>query len=169
MILAAILPLLLQANTAVPTRNVPLEAGRWVLRETAERATGQGGVSATLLSNDGLYRLVVRCDYSYQSDISIQFVRARKRDPVTMLPVSLVRADSGQALALVWEQTPAGVFARDGQADADATVAAAQLQDYVGRLRVEARDRRGRRITAQFDSTAGHGAIRRATSACYDT
>lgn len=166
---AALLPLLLQYNTAVPLADVPLEAGRWVLRETAERGTGRGGVSASLLSNDGRFRLVVRCDFSYASDISIQFLPVQPGTWRAILPVRLTRLDRDEVLSLEWEDAAPGVFARDGQVDAEATIAAATLQGYVGALRVDARDVAGRRITALFDASEGHGAVRRTTSACYDS
>lgn len=169
MFFTAALLLLMQANTAQSITDTPLEAGKWILRETIERETGFGGISASLLSNDGDYRLVVRCDFAYQSDISIQFLRANRGDLPTALPASLIRLDLKEKVPLVWEQTYAGVFARDGVEDTEATAAAAMLQDYSGALRVDARDRSGRKLRAIFDASAGHSAIRRATSACYDS
>lgn len=167
---AAVAPLLfLQYNTASPTQEVPLQQGKWVLRETVERGTGFGGISASLLSDDGAWRLVVRCDFSYESDISIQFLRAQTGNSITALPVTLTRMDRSEEIPLIWEATYAGVFARDGMTDSDATLAAATLQDYVGPLRIEARDRAGRRIRATFDAAEGHAAIRRATTRCYDS
>lgn len=160
--------LILQYNTAQPVTETPLEAGKWVYRETAERGTGFGGHSATLLSDDGRYRLVVRCDFSYQSDISIQFLRAFRSEAITAVPVKLTRMDSDETIALVWEQAASGTFARDGMTDVEATQAAATLQDYNGELKVEARDTAGRRLKVTFTALAGHDAIRRTTTACYD-
>lgn len=168
LLFAALMPLLLQANTAAPITDTPLEAGKWILRETIERETGFGGVSASLLSNDGDYRLVVRCDFSYQSDISIQFLRANRQEQPTALPASLTRLDIDEGVSLVWEQTYAGIFSWDGEEDTEATSAAAMLQDYTGGLRMDARDRSGRKVRALFDAAAGQSAIRRATSACYN-
>lgn len=171
MLFIAALPLvlLMQANTARDITGTPLEAGKWILRESVERGTGFGGVSASLLSNDGRYRLTVRCDFSYQSDISIQFLRAHLGDAPTAVPARLTRLDNGEAIPLVWEQTYAGIFARDGDQDTDATAAAALLQDYSGALRMDARDQSGRKLRVLFDASAGHSAIRRATAACYDS
>ncbi|MEO0062704.1 MAG: hypothetical protein RLZZ08_1264 [Pseudomonadota bacterium] len=165
--LSVLMPLLLQATTATPVDETPLEAGHWILRESRERGTGYGGVSASLLSNDGAYRLVVRCDFSYGRDISIQFLRARRGDLITALPAALYRQGSNTAVPLVWEQTPAGVFARDGEDDSEASTAAIALQDYVGGLRVDAMDAANHPIRALFDASAGQGAVRLATSACF--
>lgn len=168
MLVAAALLLFAQYNTARPVQPAPLEAGRWVLRESLERGTGLGGVSATLVSNDGQYRLVVRCDFGHQSDISLQFLRNLPGYGPTALPMHLWLG-KGEDLPLVWEQTPFGVFARDGADTSEATGAAGALLGYTGPISAQARDARGRRIEAEFDAASGHAAIRRAISACFDT
>lgn len=168
MLAVAALLLFAQYNTARPVEPAPLEAGRWVLRESFERGTGLGGVSATLVSNDGEYRLVVRCDYGHQSDISLQFLRNQRGSGPTALPMQLL-LQGGERVPLVWEQTPFGVFARDGVDSSEATRAAGTLLGYSGPITAQASDARGRRIRAQFDASAGHAAIRRAISACFDT
>lgn len=168
MLAAAALLLFAQYNTARPAEPAPLEAGRWVLRESFERGTGLGGVSATLVSNDGEYRLIIRCDYGHESDISLQFLRNQRVAGPTALPMELTLQD-GAEVPLEWEQTPFGIFARDGEDTSEATRAAGILQGYTGPITAQARDARGRRIRAQFDASSGHAAIRRAISACFDT
>lgn len=166
MSITAALIMLLQANTADVTNDLPAVAGRWVLRNSIERGTGFGGVSATLLSNDSNYRLIVRCDFAYERNISIQFMRANPLVDVPASPVRLRREDNREAIPLDWERVAAGVFARDSVDRKSATEAAGVLQNYVGTLRVDARDTPGRWIEATFDGLSGHNAIARAIEAC---
>lgn len=168
MLAAAALLLFAQYNTARPAEPAPLEAGRWVLRESSELGTGLGGVSATLVSNDGEYRLVIRCDYGHDSDISLQFLRNQRGSGPTALPMQLMLQD-GEDVPLDWEQTPFGIFARDGADSNEATHAAARLQTYTGPISAQAHDARGRRIRAQFDAGSGQLSISRTISACFDT
>lgn len=166
MSIAAALIMLLQANTADLDAGRPLEAGRWVVRTSSERGTDLGGISASLMSDDGNYRLVVRCDFSYQNNISIQFMRLGTSVPQTATPVSLTYGLENRELAVEWESVQAGTFARDGDNDPSATQAARFLQGYIGELRVEARDQSGRSIKVLFTGAAGHPAIGRTIDAC---
>jgi hypothetical protein len=166
MSLVAAIIVMMQANTAIPDAAQRLEPGRWVLRTSAERGTGLGGLSASLQSNDRLYRLVVRCDFSYGSNISIQFMRDTTQIEPTALPVTLTRNPDDAVIPLVWEATPAGVFARDGDIGPSATPAADFLVSYHGELQVAGRDQSGRSIKAVFDAGAGHQAIARTIQQC---
>lgn len=157
---------LMQANTAIPDPAQRLEPGRWIMRTTVERGTGRGGVSASLKSNDLQYRLVVRCDYSYAGNISIQFMREVANIPVTALPVRLMREPDKLEITLEWEETAAGVFARDGDFDPSASVAAGFLLNYHGELHVTARNQADQAISAVFDAAAGHAAIRQVIDRC---
>jgi hypothetical protein len=166
MSLFAALIVLMQANTAIPDPSQRLEPGRWILRTTIERATGLGGVSASLQSNDRQYRLVVRCDFAYASNISIQFMRDVGNIPATALPAIVLTEPGKVELDLEWEETPAGVFARDSDFAPTATAAAAFLQGYHGELHVNAHDKEGRAIRADFDALAGHAAIGQILDRC---
>jgi hypothetical protein len=163
---AAAVIILMQANTAAVDPAQKLEPGRWVSRTSSERGTGLGGISATLQSNDRQYRLVVRCDFSYEFNLSIQFLRHSSSIPATALPVSLTREPGKAEIILEWEQTPAGVFARDGANDSMAMRAAEFLLGYYGDLHVEARDQADRSLSVVFDSAAGHQAISRTIEQC---
>ena len=166
MSLSLAIAFLMQANTAIPDATVRLEPGRWVLRTSTERGTGLGGVSAALQSNDRQYRLVVRCDFSYAGDISIQFMRDTSQIEPTALPVRLTRSPHDTVIPLVWEETPAGVFARDGDVGPSATPSADFLVSYHGELQVSGQDQSGRSIKAVFDAVAGHQAIARTIQQC---
>lgn len=166
MSLSLAIAFLMQANTAVVDPAQRLEPGRWVLRTSTERGTGLGGISATLQSNDRQYRLVVRCDFSYEFNLSIQFLRHNSSIPATALPVSLMSEPGKTEIMLEWEQTPAGVFARDGGNDTAALQAADFLLGYYGELHIEARDQSDRSLNVVFDSAAGHHAIGRAIEQC---
>lgn len=165
--LASAALLLMQYNTAQNITDTPLQPGQWVLRESVERGTGAGGISASLLSNDRQYRLTVRCDYSYQSDLSIQFLPATVDMPRTANPASLTLVESGRVVPLVWEQVAAGVFARDGEdGDTSASDAAILLESYYGAIRVNARNTTGRAVTASFAAHANHDAISAVIEEC---
>jgi len=159
--------LILQANTAAPIFDTPLEPGRWVIRKTEERGTGLGGISASLASNDERYRLVVRCDYSYASSISQQFIPIKTDTPRPVTGTRLLRIGEGR-VPVEWEAAGPGVFARDGDPEEDnsASLAALDLQHRPGQFRVTSKSPSGATIRAEFDSRDGRDAIRQVRSAC---
>lgn len=159
-------PLILQATTAVPIVATPLEAGRWVVRDTRERATGRGGISATLLSDMGDYRLVVRCDFAYAKDISLQVLPVVAEVPPPVRPAALSWDGPSPPFNLVWEEADPGVFARNGEADMDATEATVELEREAGVLHFIGEAVDGSVISATFRSERGRAEIGRVRAAC---
>ncbi|OYW44072.1 MAG: hypothetical protein B7Z08_12265 [Sphingomonadales bacterium 32-68-7] len=164
--LGLLAPLILQASTAAPIDATPLEAGRWVVRETRESRTGRGGISATLLADTGDYRLVVRCDFSYRKDISLQLLPATVKDPRPVRPAALSWDGPSPPFNLVWEEAGPGVFARNGQDDRDATAAALELEQAPGVLHFIGEASDGSAIGATFRSERGRAEIGRVRAAC---
>lgn len=164
--LGLLAPLILQATVAAPIDAIPLEMGRWVVRETRERGTGRGGISATLLDESGDYRLVVRCDPYRVGGISLQFLPETSEVPTPVRPAALSWEGPSPPFNLVWEEAGPGVFARNGEDDMDATEAAAEIERAPGTLHFIGEASDGSAIDAIFRNDRGRSGIGRVRAAC---
>lgn len=162
--LAALLAL--QSTLAAPVDPAPLVAGRWVFRETREFGTGARAVSATLLARDGTSRLVVRCDLSYQRDISIQFLSTKPGNPVVTPPAKLGWAGAAKAFPLRWEQGPIGIFARNGRKKQPATAVVEAMRGSPGLLAMRSSNRVKGAVAVEFDNREDRDQLRRVLAAC---
>ena len=164
--IAELLLLALQTTTASPVDPAPLEAGRWVFRETIEPGTGSPAISATLLSSKGAARLLVRCDLGYDRSLSIQFLPVPGSGISRSASVNLRRADDPEPMPLVWEPGPIGAFARDGDGDPSATMAASEIQATPGALRILSTNSKGEPTETEFESRRGREQLRHVLVAC---
>ncbi|HEX2763740.1 MAG TPA: hypothetical protein VHM92_07860 [Allosphingosinicella sp.] len=161
----ATLLLAVQSTLAAPVDAAPLQPGRWVYRQTHELGTGARAVSASLMSEDRVSRLVVRCDFSYQRDVSIQFLSTTPGSLMVTRPARLAW-ESAKPFPLRWEQGPIGIFARNGKKKLTATETATALAATPGSLRMESSNVGKKQVSARFENREGRGELGRVLKAC---
>jgi hypothetical protein len=162
----AALLLAFQSTLAAPVDPAPLQPGRWVYRETRELGTGARAVSASLMSEDRVSRLVVRCDFSYQRDISIQFLATTPGSLIVTRPARLGWASASKPFPLRWEQGPIGIFARNGKKKLTATSAVAAFSTTPGTLRMQSSNVGKKQVLARFENREGRAELGRVLKAC---
>ena len=96
------------------TSPAPAPAPAWKLADRTNPA-GVRSISASVTGNDGLSRLVVKCDVGSEPIVSIQFIQPQPLGSGADKPVA-VRFDGGPAFTYNWQFPGTGTYVTDPEA-----------------------------------------------------
>lgn len=158
---AAVIACIGVPSAAIGQTSKPQDA--WTYRETS------GGSAASLTSQDGRSRLVVRCDRQDVPVLSIQYIPSKGLGYSAATPKLAIDGSPFNRFSLAWENAPQGAyFADNGNFDFSGTAFAAYLSavDNV-RVTIEAKGASGAPVVQSFVSPGDKDAvIRRVASQC---
>lgn len=135
----------------------------WALHKDVKIASS---VSARVTSDDSRSFLVVRCDRSKRTVVSVQYIPIEDVGfSGNSIQLNLLPKDGRKiALKAVWTTAKDGIFVRDDDWRVGAFIR--KMSSVAGRLEVHAKDQYGTDIIQRFDNDRGRNNLTKVLNAC---